>query len=88
IPNADVVVSGNRIAAIGARGRVAIPSGASVRDVHGRFIVPGLIDVHDHFGDVRRGVLDLDNWGFPATLAFGVTSALDPSTLSIDLLAY
>ncbi|MBS0373852.1 MAG: PD40 domain-containing protein [Proteobacteria bacterium] len=88
IADADVVVTGNRIAAVGARGRVAIPPGASVRDVRGRFVVPGLIDVHDHFGDIRRGVLDLDNWGFPATLAFGVTSALDPSTLSIDMLAY
>jgi Tol biopolymer transport system component len=88
IADADLVVVDNRIAAVGRRGEVALPAGATVRELSGRFIVPGYIDAHDHFGDVRRGLLDLDNWGFPATLAYGVTSALDPSTLSIDMLAY
>ncbi|MFM2287480.1 MAG: hypothetical protein RL684_623, partial [Pseudomonadota bacterium] len=88
IDDADVLVVDNRISAVGRRGEVAVPAHATVRDLHGRFIVPGYIDAHDHFGDVRRGVLDLDNWGFPATLAYGVTSALDPSTLSVDMLAY
>jgi Amidohydrolase family len=88
IADADIVVVDNRLAAVGRRGAVAVPPGATVRELGGRFIVPGYIDAHDHFGDVRRRVLDLDNWGFPATLAYGVTSALDPSTLSIDMLAY
>ncbi|MDR3511355.1 MAG: amidohydrolase family protein [Caulobacteraceae bacterium] len=88
IPDADVVVTGARIAAVGPRGQVAIPAGAVVRDVSGRFITPGFIDVHDHFGEVRRGVLDTDDWGMRATLAYGVTTAFDPSTLSIDMLAY
>ncbi len=88
IADADVVVVDNRIAAVGRRGAVKLPPGATVRELAGRFIVPGYVDAHDHFGDVRRRLLDLDNWGFPATLAYGVTSALDPSTLSIDMLAY
>ncbi len=88
IEDADVLVLDNRIAAVGRRGAFAVPAGAVVRDLAGRYIVPGYIDAHDHFGDVRRELLDLDNWGFPATLAYGVTSALDPSTLSVDMLAY
>lgn len=88
LEDADVVISGHRIAAVGRRGEVAVPPGAAVRDVHGLFIVPGYVDTHDHFGDIRRGVLDFANWGFPATLAYGVTSALDPSTLGVDMLAY
>jgi Tol biopolymer transport system component len=88
IPDADVVVTANRIVAVGPRGKVAVPSGAAVRDVSGKWIIPGLIDVHDHFGEVRRGVLEFPDWGLEATLAYGVTSALDPSTLSIDMLAY
>ncbi len=88
IRDADVVVSGGRIAAIGPRGRVAVPKGAEVRDLRGRWIIPGLIDVHAHFGEVRRGVLEFEDWGLEATLAYGVTSVLDPSTLSIDMLAY
>lgn len=88
IPDADVVVTENRIAAIGRRGEVAVPQGAVIRDLSGRFITPGFIDVHDHFGEVRRGVLDFDDWGLRATLAYGVTTGFDPSTLSIDMFAY
>ncbi len=88
VTDADVVVVDRRVAAVGTRGSVAVPPGATIRDVSGRFIVPGLIDVHDHFGDVRREVLDFDNWGFAATLAYGVTASLDPSTLTVDMLAY
>lgn len=88
IPDADILIVDNRISAIGPRGQVTAPAGAVIRDVAGKWITPGFIDVHDHFGEVRRGVLDFDDWGMRATLAYGVTSALDPSTLSIDMLAY
>jgi Tol biopolymer transport system component len=88
IPDADLVVTGGRITAVGRRGEVAVPKGAMVRDLSGRFITPGFIDVHDHFGEIRRGVLDFDDWGLRATLAYGVTTGFDPSTLSIDMFAY
>ncbi len=88
IPDVDVVVMNNRITAVGTRGSVSIPSGATIRDVRGKYLVPGFVDTHMHWGEVRRGVLDLHDWGFLATLAYGVTTALDPSPLSIDMLAY
>jgi len=88
VPDADLVIFDNRIAALGPRGSVAIPPGAIIRDVSGRFIAPGFVDVHDHFGEVRRGLLDTDDWAMRATLAYGVTTSFDPSTLSIDMLAY
>jgi len=87
-PDADLVIVDNRITALGPRGQVAVPPGAVIRDVTGRFITPGLVDVHDHFGEVRRGLLDTDDWAMRATLAYGVTTSFDPSTLSIDMLAY
>ena len=88
IHDADVVITGNRISAIGRRGSVRIPAGAALRDETGKYLIPGLVDTHMHWGEVRRGVLDLKDWGFRATLAYGVTTALDPSPLSIDMLAY
>ena len=88
IPNADILISGDRIAAVGVRGTVKIPAGATVRDLSGKWIVPGFIDTHDHIADIRRGVLDFDSWGPLANLAYGVTTAFDPSPLSIDMLAY
>ncbi len=88
IEDADIVISGDRIVAIGPRGSVPVPAGAEIRDVSGRWIIPGLIDAHDHIADIRRGVLDFTSWGPLANLAYGVTTAFDPSTLSIDMLAY
>jgi imidazolonepropionase-like amidohydrolase len=50
-PIADgvVVVTGDRITAIGPRATVKVPDGAKVVDVKGKWIVPGLIDAHVHF---------------------------------------
>lgn len=88
IADADLLVVDERIAALGPRGSVALPAGTVVRDVSGRTIIPGLIDTHTHIADVRRDVLDLQSWGPLANLAYGVTTLFDPSTLSIDMLAY
>ena len=88
VADADVVVVDDRIAAVGPRGTVAIPDGAVIRDVAGHYLVPGFIDTHAHWAQVRRGVLDLENWGFLVNLAYGVTAGLDVSSLSIDVFAY
>jgi imidazolonepropionase-like amidohydrolase/Tol biopolymer transport system component len=88
IPNADVVIVNDHIAAVGARGTVGIPPGAEIRDLTGRYIVPGFTDVHIHWGSIRRNILDTECWAFRAALAYGITSTLDPSSLSIDTFAY
>jgi hypothetical protein len=43
-----VIVRDGRIAAIGPRRRVAIPRGSQVIDGRGRFLMPGLADMHVH----------------------------------------
>jgi imidazolonepropionase-like amidohydrolase len=43
-----VVVSGHRIAAVGADGSVAIPAGSEVVDARGKTLLPGLFDMHAH----------------------------------------
>ncbi|HEY1144157.1 MAG TPA: amidohydrolase family protein [Sphingomicrobium sp.] len=88
LPDADLLIVDNKIAGVGPRGAITAPAGATVRDVSGRFIIPGLIDTHDHYADIRRGVLDFGSWGPRANLAYGVTTGFDPSTLSIDTFAY
>ncbi len=88
IADADVLIVNGRIAAVGARGTVRVPRNAQIRDFSGKWILPGFIDDHDHVADIRRGQLDLDSWGVAANLAYGITTAFDPSTLSIDMLAY
>lgn len=88
IENADVLIVDNRISAVGARGSVAVPAGAEIRDVSGRFIVPGFVDTHAHWAEVRRGVLDLENWSFLSNLAFGVTTGLDVQPFTSDMFVY
>ncbi len=88
IANADLVVTDNRITGIGGRGSVPIPQGAKIIDVHGTTILPGFIDLHPHWNDVGRGLLEMQNWDFLATLAYGVTAGRDPQTSSNDMFAY
>ena len=88
VPDADVLVIDAHIAGIGRRGSLSIPAGTTLLDVAGKFITPGFIDTHDHWAEIRRQILDLESWGFRADLAYGVTAGLDPSPLSIDMLAY
>ena len=78
IPDAEIVITDNRITALGPRGSVSVPTGARLFDVNGMTIMPGIIDVHAHWFEIRRGVLDMQNWPFLANLAYGVTTARDP----------
>ena len=88
LENADVVVKDNRIVAVGKSGSVTVPSGAKVIDVSGKTIAPGFIDIHPHWTEIRRGVMDLQNWSFLANLAYGVTAGRDPQTGTNDTFAY
>lgn len=66
-PGTTVVISGNRIQAVGADGEVQVPAGAEVIDAAGRTLMPGLWDMHTHLGALD-GVFNL---------AAGVTTARD-----------
>jgi len=48
LPDSVVVVRGERIEAVGRQGDVNIPDGAEVIEASGRWLIPGLIDLHVH----------------------------------------
>lgn len=48
ISDGVVLISGNKIAAIGSRNSVSIPAGARRIDVLGKYIMPGLMDANVH----------------------------------------
>jgi Tol biopolymer transport system component len=86
LKNADIVIENNRIKSVGAKG--SVPAGAKVFDVSGKTIVPGFVDTHAHWTEIRRGILDTQNWSFLANLAYGVTAGLDVQTSTNDMFAY
>ncbi len=88
IRGADLVITDNRIAAIGPTGTVAVPSGAAIRDVTGKFITPGFVDAHAHWFELRRAVQDDQPWDLLVNLAYGVTSGLDPQSFTTDVFTY
>ena len=64
-----VVVEHGKITAVGPTGSIAVPANAQLIDGHGKTLVPGLWDSHQHFGDDSDG---------PFLLSLGITSARDP----------
>ncbi len=87
IDNADIVVEGNRITAVGRRGRVQLPDGAERIDLRGKTIVPGFIDTHAHMWP-NWGLHKQQAWMYLANLAYGVTTTRDPQTATTDVLTY
>lgn len=70
VPDAVVVVRGERIVFTGARAAVDLPESAELVDARGMTLMPGLIDAHFHLdGDVQLVHLFLQR---------GVTSLRDP----------
>jgi Tol biopolymer transport system component/imidazolonepropionase-like amidohydrolase len=71
--DATVLVTGDRIAAVGPRGSVQLPAGAHRVDVGGKTIIPGLIDVR---GEVpfARDLFEGTNLVLAANLSSGVTT--------------
>ncbi len=66
-PGMSVLVRGQRIVRVAADAEVKAAAGAEIIDAREEFLMPGLWDNHQHFGD-NDGALDLAN---------GVTSARD-----------
>ena len=86
LPNADIVITGNRIAAVGPRSSDHSSRRAPPRcrrhdsgpgpDRHAR--APALLRLRD---------LPETKWEYTANLAYGVTTVYDPSAPSLDVFA-
>src|SRR5260370_30280963 len=62
IENAAIVVTGDRITAVGRRSEVAAPAGAARVDITGKTVMPALIDDHVHMGYRRGTSFTADNY--------------------------
>lgn len=55
-----ILVTGDRITAVGSEGDLEIPRDARIIDADGRIVMPGLIDLHVHFDIIGHG--DYGHW--------------------------
>src|SRR5881396_1021017 len=79
--DATVVVEGERLTAVGPAATTPAPPGAQTIDGRGKFLIPGLVDMHVH-------VYTRDKWHPELFLAAGVTTVLDLGGQLSDLTAY
>jgi imidazolonepropionase-like amidohydrolase len=59
IANATVVTRDGKIVAVGPSRKIKLPPGAQRIDVAGKFIIPGLWDMHAHYEQVEWGAIYL-----------------------------
>jgi len=69
-PDMTVIITGDRITNLGKTGKIRVPKGAEVVDGTGKFLIPGLWDMHVHLSITTESTL-------PAFVANGVTGVRD-----------
>lgn len=80
LPGQTVLIAGNHIAAVGTTDEVRIPRDAELVDAAGRYLIPGLWDMHvhsvtgaGHVTDTSSPSIAPQDWHLPLFLAYGVT---------------
>ncbi len=79
IPNAVVLIEGERIAAVGRVGEVEVPAETSIVDAEGMTVMPGLIDTHVHLDILGHG--DYPTWHEMVREDYGDVMALSAAQL-------
>lgn len=87
IESATIVVTGDRITAVGPSASTQVPAGAQIIKAEGRTILPGIVDVHAHGSFGEDGLTPEANWLNYAELAYGVTTLHDPSNDTASVFA-
>ena len=85
-----VLVAGNRITAVGPADQVQIPRDAELVDAAGRYVIPGLWDMHVHSVnpvgvDTANRSIAAQDWHFPLFLAYGVTGVRNMNDGTADV---
>lgn len=92
LPRRDVVIEGNRIAAIASGGSVRTAPGDRVIEAAGKYLIPALSDMHVHLSSRAGGErLNADGTGtivrsvLPRYVGYGIARVRDPA-IRLDVL--
>jgi imidazolonepropionase-like amidohydrolase len=83
VPDAAVVIDGDRVTATGPRAALSWRNDAEVVDVRGRTVIPGLIDAHDHKASHGYGLATRFGLDEPASTAHIRTARVLAETLAM-----
>src|SRR2546428_2244050 len=75
-PQQTIVIENGAISSVSPANIARIPAGATIIDATGKFVIPGLADMHDHvatFAPIAQSRESLRR-----LLAFGVTTVFSP----------
>lgn len=75
-PEMTLVITGNRITAIGRSGEISLPENATVVDASGKFLIPGMVRDMQHAGVELLAGTDTAS-GYPVT-GFALHEELRP----------
>jgi imidazolonepropionase-like amidohydrolase len=76
-PDQTVIIAGGRISEIGPASRIKIGKAANVIDARGKFLIPGLWDMHVHLAGVNADPVWSKDVLLPLLLANGITGVRD-----------
>jgi imidazolonepropionase-like amidohydrolase len=79
--DATVVISGDRITAVGPRASTPVPMGATRIDGKGRWLIPGMIDAHVHFFQSGNIYTRPDGADFNAVVPYAQETARNKARL-------
>jgi imidazolonepropionase-like amidohydrolase len=84
-----LVIQGGKIVAVGEAGKVSIPPGATIQDVAGKVIMPGIVDSHSHIGIMGNPVAadsqDGNEGSGPVQPALRALDAINPADPNIRI---
>ena len=74
-PDQTIIITGDRITAVGSRASVPVPPGATVLNLAGHTVIPGIVGLHDHMFYITSNRRVQLNMSAPRLyLASGVTT--------------
>jgi imidazolonepropionase-like amidohydrolase len=79
IPNSVIVITGSRITQAGPAANVKPNLGAEVIDGRGKFVMPGLADMHNHLDDGSLNFQQNSVANLGRLLAAGITTVFNPN---------
>ncbi len=80
-PGQTVLVRDGRIVEVGAAGQLRIPAGAIIVDGTGKYLIPGLVEMHAHMSKTRASALGL-------YVVHGVTTLRDQGSEHAEVLRW